>query len=121
MNRRIILMATTVLVLATAAGIGCYLWAHRGLVQPPPPPIPAGLTDPPARKVVEDKRQAVLAARRSGKAWGELGMAFHAHDAAAEAVACYRRAMDLDPKDARWPFLLAGQVNGSGAGADQDR
>jgi tetratricopeptide (TPR) repeat protein len=125
MNRRIIFMAVTVIfmavtVLAVAAGIGYYLWAGRGPVAPPPPLVPAGLTDPPARKVVEGKRQAVLAAPRSGTAWGELGMAFHAHDAAAEAVACYRRAMDLDPKDARWPFLLAGQLSGSGAGADKE-
>jgi tetratricopeptide (TPR) repeat protein len=120
MNRRIILMAAT--VLAVAAGIAFYLW-RAGSVSDrsdPPPMVPAGLTDPPARKVVEGKRQAVLAAPRSGAAWGELGMAFDAHDASTEAVACYRRAMDLDPKDARWPFLLAAQLNRSGTGADKE-
>ncbi len=118
MSRRTILVAAT--VLAAAAGVGYYLWAGRGAVGPPPPPVPAELTDPPARKVVEGKRQAVLAAPRSGTAWGELAMAFDAHDASAEAVACYRRAMDLDPNDARWPFLLAAQLNRSGAGADKE-
>ena len=106
--------------LAAAAGIGAYLWVVRGAVGPPPPPVPAALTDPPARKMVERKRQAVLAAPRSGAAWGELGMAFHAHEASAEAVTCYRRAMDLDPDDARWPYLLADQVNRSGTGANKE-
>src|SRR5207245_367898 len=63
---------------------------------------------------------AVLAAPRSGAAWGELAMAFNAHDASAEAVACYRRAMDLAPNDARWPFLIALQLNGSGTGDDKE-
>src|SRR5206468_11585100 len=75
----------------------------------------------PVRKVIEGKRRAVLAAPRSGTAWGELAMAFDAHDASAEAGACYRRAMDLDPNDARWPFLLAEQLNRrSGTGADKE-
>jgi tetratricopeptide (TPR) repeat protein len=115
--RRTVLTITVVLV--AAAGIGYYLWASRGAVGPPPP-VPAELTDPPARKVVEAKRQAVLAAPRSGAAWGELGMAFNAHDALAEAMACYRRAMDLDPNDARWPYLLAVQLNGRGTGDDKE-
>src|SRR5262249_20672584 len=118
MSRRRILVAAA--VLAAAAGIGAYLWFGHGEVVPPPPPIPAGLTDPPARKLVEAKRQAVLDAPRSGTAWGELAMAFDAHDASAEAVACYRRAMDLDPNDARWPFLLAAQLNRSDAGTDKE-
>src|SRR4051794_28203836 len=109
MSRRTLLVAAS--VLAASAGIGYYVWVERGAVGPPPPPVPAELTDPPARKLVEGKRQAVLAAPRSGTAWGELGMAFNAHDALAAATACYRRAMDLDPKDARWPFLLAAQLN----------
>src|SRR5262249_54860104 len=96
-----------------------YLWVGRE-EGPSPPLVPAELTDPPARKLVELKRQAVLAAPRSGTAWGELAMAFDAHDASAEAMASYRRAMDLDPKDARWPFLLAAQVNRSDAGAAKE-
>jgi tetratricopeptide (TPR) repeat protein len=78
------------------------------------------LTDPPARKIIESKRQAVQAAPRSGPAWGELGMAFHAHEASAEAMTCYRQAMDLDPKDARWPYLLAALLNERGTGDDKE-
>jgi tetratricopeptide (TPR) repeat protein len=114
MRRRTLLVTVTVLA-AAAAGVGYFLWVGRGAVEPPPPPVPAELTDPPARKLIERKRQAVLAAPRSGTAWGELGMAFDAHDASAgETVTCYRRAMDLAPQDARWPFLLAEQLNWRG-------
>jgi tetratricopeptide (TPR) repeat protein len=108
-KRRTVLAAVAVVI--AAAGIGYYLWAGRGAAGPQPPPLPAALTDPPVRKMIDGKRQAVLAAPRSGTAWGELGMAFDAHDASAAAMACYRRAMDLDPNDARWPFLLAEQLN----------
>lgn len=107
--RRIVLAASVVLV--AAAGIGYYLWANRGTAGPPPPAIPDTLTDPAARKMIESKRRSVLGAPASGTAWGELAMAFDAHEASGEAKACYRRAMDLDPNDARWPFLLAEQLN----------
>jgi tetratricopeptide (TPR) repeat protein len=112
--KRTVLAASAALV--AAAGIGYYLWAGRGAAGLPPPPVPDGLSDPPARKMIEGKRQAVLAAPQSGTAWGELAMAFDAHEASDEAVACYRRAMDLDPNDARWPFLLASQMNQRGTG-----
>jgi tetratricopeptide (TPR) repeat protein len=117
MKRTVLAIAA---VMAVAAGIGYYLWVGRDAPGPPVPSIPAELTDPPARKVVEEKRQAVLAAPKSGTAWGELAMAFHAHDASAEAMVCYRRAMDLDPNDPRWPFLLASQLNGRGTGDDKE-
>jgi tetratricopeptide (TPR) repeat protein len=116
--RRTILAVAIVLV--AAAGIGYYLWPSRGAAGPPPPPVPAELTDPPARQVVEGKRRAVLAAPRSAAAWGDLAMAFDAHEEAAEAAACYRRAMELDPNDARWPYLLAAQLNRRDAGDDKE-
>jgi tetratricopeptide (TPR) repeat protein len=120
MRRRTFLAAAT--VLAAAAGIGYYLWVSREADLPPPPSIPAGLSDPPAWKMIEGKRQAVLASPKRGTAWGELGMAFDAHEASMEAKACYRQAMDLDPKEARWPFLLAEQLNWrSDTGTDKEQ
>ncbi len=123
MSRRTLLLGTA--ALAATAAIGASLWVGYtlwvgGSAGPPPPPVPDALTDPLARKLVGQKRQAVLAAPHSGPAWGELGMAFDAHDVAAEATTCYRRALDLDPRDARWPYLLAGRVKQSGTGADQE-
>ena len=108
----------SVLLLAAAAGIGAYL--NRAAVGAPPPPVPSALTDPPARKIIEEKRQAVLADPRSSAAWGELAMAFDAHELSPEAIICYRRLMDLVPDDARWPFLLARQLNREGAGTDHE-
>ena len=107
-----------VILLAAVAGIGYFLWAGR--VGAEPPPVPAELTDPPARKVIEEKRRPVLAAPRSGSAWGELGMAFAAQDIPAEAMVCYRRAIDLDPNAARWPYLLALELNQAGTGGDKE-
>jgi tetratricopeptide (TPR) repeat protein len=116
-NRTLLAIAA---VLVAAAGVGYYLWGGRGPAGPPPPPVPAELTDPPARAVVEGKRRAVLADPTRGPAWGELGMALHAHDIFDEAMTCYRRAVDLDPNDARWPYLLASLVNGRGTGDDKE-
>jgi tetratricopeptide (TPR) repeat protein len=107
-----------VILVAAVAGIGYFLWARR--VGAEPPPVPAELTDPPARKVIVEKRRAALAAPRSGSAWGELGMAFAAQDIPAEAMVCYRRAIDLDPNDARWPYLLALELNQPGTGGDKE-
>ena len=114
--KRTALAAT--LVLAASAGIGYFVWAGR--IAAGPPPVPAELTDPLARKLVEEKRQAVLTAPRSAAAWGETGMAFDVHELPAEAMICYRRALDLDPYDARWPFLLASQLSRTGNGADKE-
>jgi tetratricopeptide (TPR) repeat protein len=107
-----------VIILVAVAGIGYFVWAGRA--GPEPPQVPATLTDPPARKMVEGKRQAVLAARRSGSAWGELGMAFAAQDIPAEAMICYRQAIDLDPNDVRWPYLLGLELKSETGGNKEE-
>jgi tetratricopeptide (TPR) repeat protein len=61
--------------------------------------------------VIAAKRAAVVAEPRSASAWGGLGMAFDAHERWDQSQACYERAMELAPADARWPFLLAEQLN----------
>ncbi|HVK17266.1 MAG TPA: tetratricopeptide repeat protein [Fimbriiglobus sp.] len=116
--RRTLLAAAAFLVVA--AGVGYYLWPRQVAAGPPPPPIPADWTDPPIREVVETRRRSVLAAPQSGADWGELGMVFDAHEATAEAETCYQRAMDLDPNDARWPYLLAEHFN-QRSGAESDK
>ena len=115
MNRTAIAVAA---MLATSAGLVYFVWAGHGAAGPPP--VPVEVTDPPIRKVIEAKRRAVLAAPRSGAAWGETAMAFDAHDLAAEAMVCYRRALDLDPNDPRWPFLLGSQLSRTGAAGDRE-
>lgn len=110
--RRPVLRLVMVLIPIAVLGVSCYyLWFLRGPQGPTPPSVPADLTDPPILDIVEKKRQAVLANPKQARAWGELGMAFDAHESLAESATCYRQAMTLDPADARWPFLLAQQLN----------
>jgi cytochrome c-type biogenesis protein CcmH/NrfG len=42
-----------------------------------------------------------------GRAYGELGMTYHAQALLEPAEAAYRNAMALDPSSARWPYFLA--------------
>lgn len=67
----------------------------------------AGERDQRVRAKVEDARQAVAADPRSGSAWGRLGSVLHAHEREAAAAAAYQRAVELDPDEPRWPYLLA--------------
>ena len=110
--RRTVLRWVAVLLPIAVLGVSSYLlWGMRGSQGPTPPPVPGEWSDPPIREIVEKKRQAILANPNDAKAWGELGMAFDAHEGFDESAACYRQAMTLDPTDARWPFLLAEQLN----------
>ena len=46
-----------------------------------------------------------------------LGMVFHAHELHAEAITCYRRALELSPSEARWSYLAALATRKSDLGA----
>lgn len=46
--------------------------------------------------------------------WGVAGEIFHAHGALESALACYRRAHEVDPQAARWPYLLGFILKGNG-------
>ncbi len=104
-------MRQAVFLLLAVAGLAVGgTFAARRLsrpVPPPPPPVPAEWADPPLVALGNARRQAVLDAPRSAAAWGELGLAFHAHARGDEAAACYRTAGDLDPADGRWPYFQA--------------
>jgi tetratricopeptide (TPR) repeat protein len=56
--------------------------------------------------MIETSRVAVIAAPRSGPAWGRLGQAMNAAEFTAQAIQCYSNAVVLDPAEARWPYLL---------------
>lgn len=77
---------------------------------PPAPPftVPTVSTlglDAPLSKLIRDRVAGVQRAPKDAEAWGALGVAYEAHDFAAEALACYTRAADLATHDARWPYL----------------
>lgn len=72
-------------------------------------------------------REAILAAqqfvseaeqkgeqRSLGMSFGELGMAYHAHELPLGAEDSYRNAESLVPDDARWPYLLGILMQESG-------
>jgi len=52
-------------------------------------------------------RRDALAEPASAARVGRLGEAFHAHELHREATRCYRRAIELAPDEARWPYLAA--------------
>jgi superkiller protein 3 len=80
--------------------------------EPPPPaagpPAPdTSAMEPQVAEKIEAARQRVLRSAGYGDAWGDLGMVFQAHALYPEAIACYRRAMELSARDFRWPYLAA--------------
>ncbi len=54
---------------------------------------------------IETARKAVIAAPRSGLAWGELGLYLRAHTFDAEAESCLAQAMRYAPHEALWPYI----------------
>ncbi len=98
---------------AAGGGAAWYFSAGNSPAAPPIPDVPADWTDPPMREWVGAKRRAVVADPKSAAAWGELGMAFEAHERFDEAVACYRAAATLAPDDGRWTFLIGRQFRES--------
>jgi tetratricopeptide (TPR) repeat protein len=107
-NRRFLLFFGVLVAAVVGYGVFKPVSAHRTAN---PPEIPADVTDPPIRKVIEAKRAAVVASPQNASTWGELGMAFDAHQRWDQSQSCYERAMELAPSDARWPFLMAEQLN----------
>jgi tetratricopeptide (TPR) repeat protein len=106
-NRRLALVVGVLVV----AAVGYAVFKYTVGAGAEPPQIPADVTDPAIRKIIAAKRAAVVADPRSATAWGDLGMAFDAHERWEQSQVCYERAMKLAPADARWPFLLAEQLN----------
>ena len=109
MNRRLALVV--VLLVVAAVGYAVYKSNVSADRTTEPPEIPADVTDPPIRRVIAARRAAVVADPRSATAWGDLAMAFDAHERWEQSQECYKQAMALAPSDARWPFLLAEQLN----------
>lgn len=88
----------TVLAFAAAAGCGT-----------PPVELPsiAGWTGEPQVATAIDEARRAARHDPSAATIGRLGEIFHAHGLHSEAVDCYRLAMELAPRDPRWPYLAA--------------
>jgi tetratricopeptide (TPR) repeat protein len=95
-----------VLAVALAGGALWAVLARRGADRTPNPPQPSlEEADPEVAEAVEIARRAVLANRRSGEAWGRLGMVLRAHDFGEEANVCFEQAERLSPDEPAWPYL----------------
>ena len=75
-------------------------------------PIVAGVDsgDTDVGEHLEALVQSVRTVPTSGPLRGRLGMAYDANGFRQEAIATYRQAQALDPKDFRWPYFAA-QLN----------
>lgn len=59
-----------------------------------------------ARATIEQAYEAALTAPESAGPVGRYAMVLHAYGQTESAEQVYRRAMDLDPSDARWPTFV---------------
>ncbi|MFO0936567.1 MAG: tetratricopeptide repeat protein [Gemmataceae bacterium] len=121
MRPRRLLFVSLLLILIGLAAAGYFYFKGSGILpqHAAPPSASATLNDPAVIKIIEQYRQKVQTDPTSSTAWGELGMVFDIHYETKPAIECYRQAMKLDDKDARWPYLLASKLDRSG-GSESD-
>jgi tetratricopeptide (TPR) repeat protein len=98
-RKRASIAAVLVLVI-----LALLVWWRR---QPPRtlPEIDKQALDPAIARVLSQAENAVRRQPRSGRTWGQLGEVYLAHDLEYQALDCFRRAEELDPKDARWHYF----------------
>jgi superkiller protein 3 len=70
------------------------------------PAVDLDALEPSLANRLRDRLDAVAAAPDSGEAWGMLGVAFDVHELFAEAVTCYEQAIEREPDEFRWRYLL---------------
>lgn len=60
---------------------------------------------------IENARKQVIAAPRSGAAWGQLGLFLRAHEFDSEANVCLAQAMRFDPRQVLWPYVRGSSLS----------
>ena len=73
---------------------------------PPIPNFPLGALEPAVRQQFQAAVDHVTASPLDAQANGRLGLLFHAYEFYALAEPCYRRAIGVGEKDARWRYYL---------------
>lgn len=71
------------------------------------PALPAAIHDPDLARLIQQRTAHVRSSPSSAEAWGQLALAYDAHDFLEPALAAYERAATLDPKRFDWPYLRA--------------
>jgi tetratricopeptide (TPR) repeat protein len=102
--RRGIVLGVIVAVGMGAATAGWRYWRLREA--PAPPTIDRTGADPEVAEAVDQAADAVRKSPRSAATWGKLGELLVAHNYDDEARVCFTQANQLEPNDARWPYLL---------------
>jgi tetratricopeptide (TPR) repeat protein len=82
-------------------------WRHWRTPAVPPPAVALDGLDPQVARAFASARDEVLAAPRSGSAWGNYGMVLAANHYRVEALPCFAEAERLQPEEPRWPYLTA--------------
>lgn len=94
-------------LLAVVAAVGVIIFRQfedePAVPEPPNPELTQ--VDPAVREVISNAQAEVRKSPQSAAAWGRLGMAFHTHIFAGEAMTCFEQAEKLDPNNPRWPYF----------------
>jgi len=88
---------------------GVALVAVIRLANPQAPEVPdvdRSQMEPEVAHKIQYFREGVEKAPSSHEAWGDLGVVYHAHGLEQEAALCYQKALELEPSDFRWHYLL---------------
>lgn len=112
-RRRVWAMTLAVITILTAAGF--YFRPQPKIVDLPALKLEGA--DAEIVKAIEDARAEVQKTPRSGPAWGKLGMVLAIHDYLAEAETCFFNAEQLNPREARWPYMRGLARSGDNAEA----
>jgi tetratricopeptide (TPR) repeat protein len=104
-RRRVLRLWSGLLLACVTAGLLGYLaWLRLRPETPPEPPLPEGVAEAEVRQALTHARQQVLAAPRSGAAWGRYGMVLLAQLFDHEADVCFAEAARLAPTNALWTY-----------------
>lgn len=115
-RKRLAYAAAPVAVLLMGYAASAYYFASRERTETRSriPERPALDTSRKTLAPVLDTAEQQLRNTPTADNMGRLGQIYHANDYFDQAAACYERAMELDPKNARWPYLLAYLYNMKG-------
>jgi tetratricopeptide (TPR) repeat protein len=96
-------------ILAVLVVGGGYAWYRFSAPEPPVIAMGEG-TEPAVVKAVEEAREQVRSAPRSGAAWGKLGQVLLANGFSDESEVCFVQAERFEPEEPRWPYLRASRL-----------
>ena len=91
-----------------AAGCGKHTQTSSNRGAPNLPSLKESYAD--VVETIQDRHDEVVANPNSSDAWGKYGMVLDAHEFRDECVSCYERAVELQPDEPKWAWLLASRI-----------